>query len=1205
MTFGRLLLRNLLYHWRGNSAVLLGVAVGTAVLTGALLVGDSLRGSLHDLTLEQLGWVDRALVTGRFLREAIASDLSAERVAPAILLRGTASTVPDASEPGNSRRSVRSIRQITIFGVDDRFWAESLAPDSRAFWNSSKDEVVLNGTLAAELGVSSGDLIALSVQKVSAIPRETLLGRREASEVVDELRLTVRGVLPREGLGQFSLNPSAAPPRNAFVPLRLLQTKLGQEKRVNALLVAGAAEGLQEELRRHLTLDDWGLVLHDPQSRMQSLFAKLDRNRDGQLTRSERRRRVAETFAEAVDRDHDGALTRAEVSQFYREQRGYLSLESRQMLLEPAVAEVALATAKAVELRAAPTLVYLANSISGGREATIPSPSGPIHQLQDEQGQPAPEIPYAVVAALDPALPPPLGPFLPAGVNHLQDSEIVLADWEESPLRLRPGDAVWLGYLVPEKNSSVSATFRFRGVVPLQGPAADPDLTPEFPGITDKLDIRDWNPPFPFDNKRIQKRDEQYWEEYRTTPKAYVTLATGQRLWGSRFGELTSIRLAPADGNDLAQSAEEFRAHLLAHLQPEQGGLVFDAVRERGLEASAGFTDFGGLFLGFSFFLIAAALLLVGLLFRLNLDRRAAEIGLLLATGYRRSTVRRLLLAEGSALAALGGLLGSVGAVAYAWLLLQLLTAWWPGALDRSFLRLHATGLSIGLGYAASVLVSFVTIAWAIRVLGRVSLPALLAGETQAATDVDRVRKPIRWSLWAVVGAGVGAAACVVLGGAAPDQEMRAMTFFGSGALLLTTCLAGLWLWLRRERQAQRVAHGGWAVARLGIRNAARHPLRSLLTAGLLAAATFLVVAVESFHREPGRDFLDLHSGSGGFMLLAEADLPLFQDLNVPSGREALNFPEGIQDLLQGVHVFALRLRAGDDASCLNLYQPRRPRLLGVPDQLVQRGGFHFHALDRSLPGGHVLPWMLLYAPQPDGAIPVFGEANTVQWMLKSGLGQVLEVPNERGEPVRLRIVGLLKDSIFQSELLMSEANFLKLYPRQEGYQFFLIAAPPERMDQVRTLLETTLADHGFAVTPTARRLEAYLAVENTYLATFQALGGLGLLLGALGLAVVLLRSVWERRGELALLRALGYRHAVLGWLLLAENGFLLLLGLAIGAAAALLAVAPHLLADAGEVPLLRLMALLGLVLLAGLAAAAAAVAATLRAPLLPALRRE
>ncbi|HYT89592.1 MAG TPA: FtsX-like permease family protein, partial [Gemmataceae bacterium] len=148
-------------------------------------------------------------------------------------------------------------------------------------------------------------------------------------------------------------------------------------------------------------------------------------------------------------------------------------------------------------------------------------------------------------------------------------------------------------------------------------------------------------------------------------------------------------------------------------------------------------------------------------------------------------------------------------------------------------------------------------------------------------------------------------------------------------------------------------------------------------------------------------------------------------------------------------------------------------------------------------------------------------------------------------------------------------------------------------------------ADYGFSVESSARRLESYLAVENTYLATFQALGGLGLLLGALGLAVVLLRSVWERRGELALLRALGFRRSALGWLVLAENAWLLVLGVGVGLVAALLAVAPQLLGGAGAVGWLRLLGLLALVTVVGLAAGAAAIRSTLRAPLLPALRRE
>src|SRR5262249_41741668 len=163
---------------------------------------------------------------------------------------------------------------------------------------------------------------------------------------------------------------------------------------------------------------------------------------------------------------------------------------------------------------------------------------------------------------------------------------------------------------------------------------------PEFPGITDRLGLRDWNPPFPYDNKRVQPRDERYWEQYRTTPKAYVNFARGKQLWRCSLWQMTSIRLAVAGSNyspntrALTAGPKELNWRLLQHLDPAEGGLVFDNVRERGLASSSGSTDFGGLFLGFSCFLIASALLLVGLLFRLNLDRRASEIGLLMATGY-------------------------------------------------------------------------------------------------------------------------------------------------------------------------------------------------------------------------------------------------------------------------------------------------------------------------------------------------------------------------------------------------------------------------------------------------------------------------------------------------------------------------------------------------------------------------------------------
>jgi ABC-type antimicrobial peptide transport system permease subunit len=629
-------------------------------------------------------------------------------------------------------------------------------------------------------------------------------------------------------------------------------------------------------------------------------------------------------------------------------------------------------------------------------------------------------------------------------------------------------------------------------------------------------------------------------------------------------------------------------------------------LRAAAAKASTGSVEFGMYFLGFSFFLIVAALLLIGLLFRLNLDRRANEIGLLLAVGLRRWTVRWLLLAEGVFLAVIGGVIGLLAAIGYARLLLDFLATSWPGGLDRTlFLHLHIGPMSLFIGYGSALLVSVLTIFWTTRMLGRASPRALLAGAS-AADIVSESRR--HWlSLGLIVVGVLGAVGCFIVGTQTQDHEAQAGSFLGSGALLLTAGLAGLWLWLHR-REGQAVVRRGLAgLLLLGMRNAGRHPVRSLLTAGLLASATFLIVAVQAFHRDPSQDFLAFHGGSGGFPFLAETELPVLEDLNKKKLSDTPALDQKDMRLIRDAKFYPLRVRRGDDVSCLNLYRPREPQILGVPKGLIQRGGFQFAGLKEPTDVEKGNPWLLLNREPESGAIPVIGEANAVTHILNSSLGGKIPATDGAGNPIELQIVGLLQDSVFQSELLMAEKNFQKVYPRQEGYRFFLIQPDTDSQAtdaEIKKTVARWLTNYGVTVTSSRERLATYLAVENTYLATFQALGGLGLLLGALGLAVVLLRGVWERRGELALLRALGFRRSALGWLVLAENAYLLLAGLSIGTVAAMLSVAPHVTGSAA-VPWLQLVGLLLIVLVTGLLAGLVAVAATLRAPLLMALRKE
>src|SRR5439155_3475342 len=206
---------------------------------------------------------------------------------------------------------------------------------------------------------------------------------------------------------------------------------------------------------------------------------------------------------------------------------------------------------------------------------------------------------------------------------------------------------------------------------------------------------------------------------------------------------------------------------------------------------------------------------------------------------------------------------------------------------------------------------------------------------------------------------------------------------------------------------------------------------------------------------------------------------------------------------------------------------------------------------------------------------------------------------------VKFRVVGLLANSVLQGNLLIGEADFKRLFPQISGYRFFLIRSPPGKTDQIASALEDRLGDEGFDTVDAKSRLADLLAVQNTYISTFQSLGALGLVLGTFGLTAVQLRSVFERRKELALMRAAGFRRSRLAEMVLLENLLLLIGGLALGTIAALVAVLPQMLLGAAHIPLGDLAIMLGVVLIAGVATGFIAVRATLKAPVVGALRGE
>ena len=715
------------------------------------------------------------------------------------------------------------------------------------------------------------------------------------------------------------------------------------------------------------------------------------------------------------------------------------------------------------------------------------------------------EIPYSLVASMD-----------RSGVS---EGGIVLNQWAARDSRANVGDTVELEYDLWDPGGRMItkvASFRLSAIIPVD--EADRELAPEYPGISGAESVADWDPPFPIDLGRIRKQDEEYWDRYRATPKAYIALADGQKLWRSRYGAVTSVRVSP--GFDMER--------LRASIDPADAGISLIDARSQAQEASRGTTDFAEYFGYFSFFLLVSALLLAGLFFRFGIEQRTAEISTLRALGFGGPALRRLYLTEAVLLALAGGVIAVIGAALYGALILTGLRTWWVDAVGTRELSLHLSVPALLTAIGTSLVLGPLVVWFSLR--------SILRGAPRETAPGQR--RSTR--LWGAVAAAAGIGLLLVGGPAG---------FFGAGALLLSAALLFLLDLLRG-------APGRITDLRsLGIRYTAHRPGRSALCVALIASATFLIVAVDAFRRDGGKT-------EGPWQFYAESAIPLYHDPNTEAGREALNLSSA-----PAAKWLAFRLRPGDDASCLNLYAPRNPRVLGVPPSYLQ------------------------LAP---GTAAV--DANTLQYVLHKKLGDTIEAGG-----AKFTIAQALPDSVFQSEILVSDADFQRAFPEEGGYRIFLLDAPAGSDGE----LETALAAYGLDLTPVAERLASFHRVENTWLSTFQSLGAMGLLLGTVGLAAVLLRNLLERRRELALLRAVGYSPSHLSRVALAENVFLLLTGLGIGAGCAIIAVLPTVSARGGSFPVVSMAVVLASVLIVGLLVTAVAARAAARAPLLEALRSE
>lgn len=1098
MRFGKLLRRSLWHYWRTHAAAVLTAMVCTAILTGALLAGDSVRAGLRRIAGLRLGRIQYSLLAGEHpFGEGLAERLhkrTGYEVAAGLMTDGL------LERPDGTLR----INRVRILGVDDAFFALSSDPAQfDAKTPAGPNRASVNVALWQRLGGQAGDLI-LRLDDPSALSRDLIFASETQARTT--LRIRVETVVPDAALGRFGLQADQQSPLNVFVPRTWLAGQLGLAGKANLLVMAPpkACPSSVDQLNRALggvaELEDYGLALVEP----------------------------ADT--------------------------GMIELQSGRLFIPEVAATAALAQGHTPM----GLFTYFVNGLSHGGHTT----------------------PYSMVAAI--------GAEDDGGVfETLADDEMIIGEWLADDLGAEAGDTITIDYFgISPTNTLVEkqAVFRVRQVVPMLGFAADATLMPPFPGLEDAENCQDWDPAIPVELSRIRDKDEAYWQRYRGTPKAFISLRAGQTLWQNRFGSLTAVRWPKGDN-----TIESLRQQLTKQLEPAAFGLFFDDVGAHSRRAGAGSTDFGGLFAGLSMFLILACAVILAMIFVFTLEQRSTQAGILLAMGWPTRRIYRLLLTEGALLALIGAVVGAGLGIVYTAAMMAALRTIWQDAVAGAALQFHAAPATLVLGAGAGFAVAVGAMgAGLLRRLKKTPVELLSNTPGAAVGRFSRRGRMIRWSLLA---------ACLMVFAAAFYGQGTVLSeeafFFLNGSLMLLVFVLAAMELMQTAGQLRRPPS---SPVRLAVKNVIRRPGRSLAVMLTVACGVFMVLGVGLNRKSPTR-YTERDSGTGGFALRVETAMPLAKAPDAAFVQE-LKRQTGVSD---AVGFVPLRQRQGDDASCLNLNRAQTPTLLGVdPEAFAERGAFAFRAAEAT----EASPWTVLSKYIDDETIPAIGDYATVHWGLGLELGDTLAMQDDRGREFRLKIVGILKESVFQGRLIISETDFIERFASESGYRVLLVDAPPDAAQALAGALSRQWADAGAEVAATEAILRDFLRVENTYLAIFLTLGGLGLILGSAGAGLVLLFNVMDRRGELAMMQAMGFSIASLRRLLTGEHAGLFAAGVLAGSLSAMVAVLPSVL-EAGTDALAMGLLLPAVIFVSGVVFITLAARAAMRRDLLENLRNE
>lgn len=1059
----KLALRSILFYRKPVIYQVLIIALLSAVITGSLLTGYSVKSSLKRSASEHLGNTSILISSGvRFFNPELLVRMKKEsdvRLAAILEISGYS----------QSLSSQKSASKTNIYAVSDDFFAFQGIDGVEIM----QGEIAVNQKLAEYLGVKEGDELIVRYNPISDIPADAPFAPAKGLNNSFVMRIG-KILLPTEG-GNFSLAISQLVPMNIFINLNDFANVTGSKNKLNRMLIGSAKENsvtdIYTRLKNIIRPSDIGLTI----------------------------RRIQKTGQSEL-------------------------ISDRVFIDDPIIKSI-----QNIFPQAAPVLTYLGNTISHGENST----------------------PYSFISAL----PSSLYPETPG------DNGIVVNKWLADDLSVTSGDTITMYWYSPDSLNKLiqkNSSFKIERIVDMGSLWADSLLMPDFPGISGSESCSEWDAGVPIQMGAIRDKDEDYWNRYKGTPKAFINYNKGTELWGNNYGPATSVRF-PSD-----VSFEDISSKLTGSFDPYLSGFTISDILNDSISAANKSVDFSTLFLSLGFFLLLAALVLLSFAVSSYFDTKSDQIKVFHALGFTKGWIHKLFLYETIIVAFLGSIIGAIAGYYVNVIITGALNSVWKGAVQTDTLKIFFSLSSVFTGFIVTFLT--VTIIMVIKVKRFIKKLNL---KEESQPEIHSSRRNLLFLL-------ITSFSAIILFVSSFFVENETSLSFVSGSLLFISLIL-FWrqYYIGKKSTLLNRKNMPPSLSRLYY---SFYPSRGITPIIFIAAGLFSVFITSANRKSFDSTHLERSGGTGGYLLWCETAVPIMSDLNSEIGKKELGLNE---EPLNNITFLMAKRSSGDDASCLNLNHITAPPLLGIdPEQFITRGSFSFSKVIKG--NDFENPWKFLDIPSRNNTIYGIADQTVLQWGLMIKPGDTLIVRAENGQPLNIIIAGGLNSSVFQGNVLVGIENFARYYPSVSGSSVILADGDPRMADEYILNLNDRLQNYGISSEKTVDRLKAFYEVTNTYLSVFLVFGALGLIIGIGGLGFVLLRNYNHRKREFALMLATGFNIARIRRIIFSEQILILFAGVGTGLLSAIVSTYPSL-KSSSDIPWLLLAMMTLLILITGL----------------------